>query len=285
MPLNLKSLVGKLNDATRSAMEAAAGLCVSRSNYDIEIEHYLMKLMDSADTDVALILKQYGVDKSRLTQELQRSLDRLKSGNARSPAFSPMLMKMFTEAWTIGSIDYNAGQIRTGFTLLALLSSDELARAIRDISKELQQISVEGLRKDFYTIVDASREQHATLGATGSEPAGSTQAGGGDGGKRAGKTPNLDQFTVNMTQKAAEGKIDTVLGRDHEIRQVIDILMRRRQNNPIMTGEAGVGKTAVVEGFALAPASGRCSAAAQERAAAQPGPGAAAGRCKREGRV
>ncbi len=247
MALNLKSLIGKLNETTRSAMEAAAGLCVSRTHYDIEVEHYLLKLLDSADADVPVILKQYGVDKSRLTADLGRSLDRLKTGNARSPAFSPMLLKMFTEAWAIGSIDYDAAQIRTGFTLLALLSNDELARAIRDVSKELQKIPVEGLRKDFYTVVDSSKEQQTTKMASGAEP---PSAATGEG-KPPTKTPHLDQYTVNLTANAKAGKIDTVLGRDHEIRQVVDILMRRRQNNPILTGEAGVGKTAVVEGFAL----------------------------------
>ena len=253
MSLNLKSLIGKLNDASRSAMEAAAGLCVSRTHYDIEIEHYMMKLLDSSDTDVALILKQYGIDRSRLTAELQRSLDRLKAGNARSPAFSPMLLKMFTEAWTIATIDFGAGQIRTGFTLIALLSSEELARATRDISKELQKIPVEGLRKEFYDIVDSSKEQQTTLAAAGGPQA---QDDSFPGEKRPTKTPHLDQYTVNMTANARAGKIDSVLGRDHEIRQVVDILMRRRQNNPILTGEAGVGKTAVVEGFALRIADG-----------------------------
>ncbi len=248
MSLNLKSLIGKLNDATRSAMEGAAGLCVSRTHYDIEIEHYLLKLLDSSDTDVPLILQQYGVDRSRLTADLSRSLDRLKSGNARSPAFSPMLLKMFTEAWTIGSIDYGAAQIRTGFTLLALLSNEELARATREISKELQKIPAEGLRKDFYAVVENSREQQTTRLAAGAEP---TQDGASETGKGPSRTPHLDQYTANLTANAKAGRIDTVLGRDHEIRQVIDILMRRRQNNPILTGEAGVGKTAVVEGFAL----------------------------------
>ena len=151
MSLNLKSLIGKLDDATRSALEAAAGLCVSRTHYDIEIEHYLLKAIDSSDNDIAFILKQYGVDRSRLTSELQRSLDRLKTGNARSPAFSPLLVKMLTEAWTVATIEYDARQIRTGFTLLALFSSDELSRLIRDVSKELQLIPPEALRKDFFT--------------------------------------------------------------------------------------------------------------------------------------
>jgi type VI secretion system protein VasG len=251
MSLNLKSLIGKLDDATRSALEAAAGLCVSRTHYDIEIEHYLLKAIDSSDNDVALILRQYGVDRSRLTSELQRSIDRLKNGNARSPAFSPLLVKMLTEAWTIATIEYDAAQIRTGFTLLALLSSDELSRLIRDVSKELQLIPAEALRKDFFAVTEKSREASVFAGS------GAQQEPGKPGGSAvSGKTPHLDQYTVNMTANAKAGKIDPVLGRDHEIRQVVDILMRRRQNNPILTGEAGVGKTAVVEGFALRLSSG-----------------------------
>ena len=241
----------QVDDATRSALEAAAGLCVSRTHYDIEIEHYLLKVIDSSDNDVAFILRQYGVDRSRLTSELQRSLDRLKNGNARSPAFSPLLVKMLTEAWTIATIEYELGQIRTGFTLLALLSSDELSRLVRDVSKELQLIPPEALRKDFFAVTEKSRESSVSLAAgevrEPGKPAGSAASG---------KTPHLDQYTVNMTANAKAGKIDPVLGRDQEIRQVVDILMRRRQNNPILTGEAGVGKTAVVEGFALRLSSG-----------------------------
>ncbi|HTW79800.1 MAG TPA: type VI secretion system ATPase TssH [Terracidiphilus sp.] len=251
MSLNLKSLIGKVNDATRSALEGAAGLCVSRTHYDIEVEHFLLKAIDSSDNDIAFILRQYGVDRSRLTSELQRSLDRLKTGNARSPAFSPQLVKMLTDAWTVATIEYDAGQIRTGFTLLALFSSDELVRLLRDVSKELQLIPPEALRKDFFAVTEKSREATASAAvrAPGEAAAGPRPAG-------SGKTPHLDQYTVNMTTNAKAGKIDPVLGRDQEIRQVVDILMRRRQNNPILTGEAGVGKTAVVEGFALRLASG-----------------------------
>ena len=251
MSLNLKSLIGKVDDATRSALEAAAGLCVSRTHYDIEIEHYLLKVIDSSDNDVAFILRQYSVDRSRLTAELQRSLDRLKSGNARSPAFSPLLVKMLTEAWTIATIEYDMALIRTGFTLLALLSDPELSRVIRDVSKELQLIPPEALLKDFFAVTEKSRE------ASVSAAVGAPQVDGGSAPRPgSGKTPHLDQYTVNMTANAKAGKIDPVLGRDQEIRQVVDILMRRRQNNPILTGEAGVGKTAVVEGFALRLASG-----------------------------
>ncbi len=244
MGLNLKSLISKLNDPARSALEGAAGLCLSRTHYDIEIEHFLTKLLDSASGDFAAILKHFEVDKSRLTAELSRSMDKLKSGNARTPAISPTVLKMLTTAWTIGSIDFNAGQVRTGFAILALVSDEELSRLINDVSKEFHKINADALRKDLMGIVALSSET-----TTGAMPVGP----GGEGAPKpgSGKTPNLDQYTVDLTGNAKRGKIDPVLGRDSEIRQVIDILTRRRQNNPILTGEAGVGKTAVVEGFAL----------------------------------
>src|SRR5689334_11786003 len=251
MGVNLKALIGKLNDETRSALEASAGLCLSRTHYDVEIEHYLMKLLDQTDGDCATILKQYGVDRSRLASELTRSLDRLKSGNARNPALSPTLVRMFTEAWTIGSIEFGAGKVRTGHTIMALMLTDELSRMIRDVSKELAKINADGLKKDFLSIVDASSERDYV------ETAAAAEGGMGSGVPRpGGKTPNLDQFTVDLTARAKAGKIDPVLGRDFEIRQVVDILTRRRQNNPILVGEAGVGKTAVVEGFAVRIANG-----------------------------
>ncbi len=247
MGLNLKALIAKLNDPARAALEGAAGLCLSRTHYDIEIEHFLTKLLDSTSGDFAAIIKHFEIDKSRLTNELARSMDKLKSGNARTPAISPTVLKMLTTAWTIGSIDFNAGQVRTGFTILALASDEELSRLIHDVSKEFQKINADALRKDLMGIVALSSET-TTSGAA---------AGPSDGVKPVGgKTPNLDQYTVDLTGNAKKGKIDPVLGRDPEIRQVIDILTRRRQNNPILTGEAGVGKTAVVEGFALRVAQG-----------------------------
>ena len=247
MGLNLKALIGKLNDPARSALEGAAGLCLSRTNYDVEVEHYLTKLLDSTSGDFAAIIKHFEIDKSRLTADLARSMDKLKSGNARTPAISPTVLKMLTTAWTIGSIDFNAGQVRTGFTILALVSDEELARLINDVSREFQKINADALRKDLLGIVALSSE--TTTARRGCDD--------GDAQKPAGgKTPNLDQYTVDLTGNARKGKIDPVLGRDPEIRQVIDILTRRRQNNPILTGEAGVGKTAVVEGFALRVAQG-----------------------------
>ncbi len=249
MGINLKSLIGKLNDQARAALEGAAGLCLSRTHYDIEVEHFLTKLLDSSSGDFAAIIKHFEIDKSRLTSELARSMDKLKSGNARTPAISPTVLKMLTTAWTIGSIDFNAGQVRTGFAILALASDEELSRLIHEVSKEFQKINADALRKDMMGIVALSNETTTSAAAAAGAP--------GDAPRPLNsKTPNLDQYTVDLTGNAKKGKIDPVLGRDPEIRQVIDILTRRRQNNPILTGEAGVGKTAVVEGFALRVAQG-----------------------------
>ena len=247
MNVNLKSLIAKMNDTTRSALEGAAGFCLSRTHYDIEIEHFLLKLLDKQDSDLQHVLKHFGVDSSRFAAELNRALDKLKTGNARTPSFSPSLVKLFTTAWNLGSLEYSAAQIRSGFTIVALLADEELARIAREFSRELLMIQPETLRRDFINIAANSPEE-----------AGVSAAPGGTNGKPAvnTKSPNLDQYTVNLTANAKAGKIDNVLGRDSEIRQIVDILMRRRQNNPILTGEAGVGKTAVVEGFALRVAGG-----------------------------
>jgi type VI secretion system protein VasG len=250
MTVNLKSLIGKLNETTRSALEGAAGLCLSRTHYDIEIEHFLLKLLDAQDSDLLRIIQHFGVDKSRFSSEITRSLDKLKTGNARNPVLSPSLVKMLTTGWTIGSVDYDAGQIRSGFAIAALLTDEELVRIAHDFSRELLMIQPEALKREFSAIVSGSPEDSQSTAAASAAPGppGAHAAGG--------KTPNLDQFTVNLTENAKLGKIDQVLGRDSEIRQIVDILMRRRQNNPILTGEAGVGKTAVVEGFALRVAQG-----------------------------
>ncbi len=251
MGLNLKSLIGKLNETARGALEGAAGLCLSRTHYDIEIEHVLMKLLDVQDCDATRIFRQFGIDTSKLSKELTRSLDKLKSGNARTPAISPSVLKMMTEAWTVGSIDFNAPHVRTGHLILAILTNEDLARIMRDVSKELQKIPAESLRKDFLSIVAMSRESEQAAEAGDVGAAGEAADMPSLPRAAGGKTPNLDSYTVNLTENAKQGKIDPVLGRDFEIRQLVDILTRRRQNNPILTGEAGVGKTAVVEGFAL----------------------------------
>ncbi|HTQ60598.1 MAG TPA: type VI secretion system ATPase TssH [Candidatus Solibacter sp.] len=254
MTANLKGLIGKLNDSTRNTLEAAAGFCLARTHYDIELEHFLLKLLDVTDSDFPRILKQFGVDKSRLTGDLTRSLDKLKSGNARTPSFSPSLTDMLSGAWNIGSLDFGSAQVRTGFCILAIASSGDLSRLVRESTREFQKISAETLHKDFWNIVAGSPEDQETAQALPIGAEGLPQ--GSAGIPAAGKQQNLNQFTIDLTANAKAGKIDAVLGRDHEIRQIIDILTRRRQNNPILTGEAGVGKTAVVEGFALRVAAG-----------------------------
>src|SRR3954468_11610042 len=249
MSVNLRALIAKLDSTTRGVVEAAAGLCLSRTHYDVEVEHYLVKLLDVTDSDFAFIVKQYAIDRSRLASDLAKSLDHLKTGNARTPAFSPQLARMLTEGWTIGSVDYGAGQIRTGHTILALLADEDLSRMVKEVSREFTKIPLESLRKDLVAVTANSVEEGQTQRGESASASTSPRAGGG-------KTPNLDAYTINLTERAKQGKIDPVLGRDFEVRQVIDILLRRRQNNPILVGEAGVGKTAVVEGFALRIANG-----------------------------
>ena len=238
--LDLKSLIGKLNQPCRSALEAAAGLCLSRTHYDVDLEHVFLKFCETNSVDVTRILQHFKINTARLQQDLVRSLDRLKTGNGRTPALSPRIPEMMQEAWALASINFSAEQIRSGHLLLALLSSANLARMAKEISSEFSLISTETLQARFFEIVAGSEEEHAeSPGHIGEQSSAKTG------------TPALQQFTIDLTAQAQKGEIDPVLGRDFEIRQVIDILTRRRQNNPILVGEAGVGKTAVVEGFAL----------------------------------
>ena len=256
MSVNLRGLIAKLNAPSRSGIEAAAGLCLSRTNYDVEIEHFLVKLMDATNTDFAAILSHFGVNRSRLADDLARALDRLKSGNARTPSLSPSLVNVLSEAWLLGSVEYGAPRVRTGHCVLALVTAPELARLAYEISAEFEKIAAEMLKKDFVTITAPTAEAAAEIGSIDSMTSTASASPSGAPAKAGGRTPNLDQYTVDMTANAKAGKIDPVLGRDFEVRQVVDILTRRRQNNPILVGEAGVGKTAVVEGFARRIAEG-----------------------------
>ena len=247
MSVNLKSLIGRLNDTCRQALEGAAGLCLSRTNYDVEVEHLFLKLLEAPDTDLGKVLRRFEIDASRLSRDVTRALDRLKTGNARTPALSPRLPRLIEKAWVVASIEYGASKVRSGHLLLVLLTDDDLARLVREISKDLAGVSKEQLEKEFADIVKGSAEdREATALASAPGAGGGPEVASGV----PGKTKALDQYTEDLTAKARAGKIDPILGRDFEIRQVIDILTRRRQNNPILTGEAGVGKTAVVEGFA-----------------------------------
>jgi type VI secretion system protein VasG len=247
--VNLKALIGKLNSETRAAMDAAAGYCMSLTHYDVEPDHYLMKALDSTNGDVAFILKHFGVDRARLATDLTTSLDRMKTGSGDRPSLSPKLVSMLQEAWLLGSVDYGEPRIRTGHTLLALLAVPDLRQRVGATAGELKKISVDALRDDFPRIVASSSEESASVAESAAAPDRPVRKGDG-------KTPNLDKYSVDLTQDARDGRLDPVLARDFEIRQCVDILTRRRQNNPILVGEAGVGKTAVVEGFAMRVAEG-----------------------------
>jgi len=249
--VSLKGLVGKLNDTCRRTLEAAAGLCLSRTNYNVEIEHWLSKLLETPNTDVQAILRQYEIDPARLSAGITREIDRFKTGNARPPALSPNIVDLVREAWLLASVEFGEPVIRSGHLVCALVSDSVLSQAAAGMSDEFEKISPESLRKEF-------RELCAKTDEAASAAAAEATSSAAQPGRRLGptKTPALDQFTIDMTARAKAGQIDPVLGRDPEIRQIVDILSRRRQNNPILTGEAGVGKTAVVEGFALRIAAG-----------------------------
>ena len=252
--VNLKSFVAKLNDTCRRELEAAAGLCLSRTNYNVEIEHWLLKLLETPNTDIAALLRQFEIDPSRLGRDLTRVIDGFKTGNARTPALSPNIISLVREAWVVASIEYGSMRIRSAHLLCALLSDKSLGMVAYSASSEFEKINTEVLHKDLLTIVantDEADSEYAIASDMASGAPGQPLPPGG-----ATKTPSLDQFTINLTERARRGEIDPVLGRDREIRQIVDILTRRRQNNPIMTGEAGVGKTAVVEGFAIRIAEG-----------------------------
>jgi len=248
--IDLKSLVGRLDEHCRRALEAAAGMTLSRSHYNVEVEHWLIKLADSTDTDIAAILRHYGADHGKLMRELNRSLDRMKTGNSRAPSLSPDIVELVKQAWLYASVEQNVSRVRSGHLLWALLADETMSRRARETSEELGKIAPDALKREFLTVTkDSSEAASATTTTEGAAPS-------ADGTPRPGGSGALDQFTNDLTAQARAGKIDPILGRDFEIRQVIDILTRRRQNNPILTGEAGVGKTAVVEGFALRIAAG-----------------------------
>lgn len=247
--IDLKSLVGKLNAPCRRALEGAAGLTLSRSQFNVEIEHWLTKLLEDERSDVAACLRHYEIAAERVTAELARALDRLKTGNAHPPALSPSLVSLGREAWLLATLEYGDGQIRSGHLLVALLSDETLGQHARAASPSLARIPPDELRRRLAAIAAASAEAEIVETTARPDSAAPRSAG-------TGRTEALDRYTIDLTERARAGRLDPVLGRDGEIRQVIDILTRRRQNNPILTGEAGVGKTAVVEGFALRIAAG-----------------------------
>lgn len=250
MATPLKTLIAKLNATSRQAAERAASLCMARGNYEVDLEHLFLALLENRRSDFAVAARASGIDPAALQRDLEAEVGRFQTGNTRTPAFSPYLPKLFEHAWLIASLDSQITRIRSGHLLLALLTEPSLAALAERGSRLFGRFEVERLKHDFERMTTGSDEQEQAVDfADGT--AVQTDDGRTAPAAALGATPALDQFTVDLTQAAREGRIDPVIGRDAEIRQVVDILMRRRQNNPILTGEAGVGKTAVVEGLAL----------------------------------
>ncbi|MFM0695763.1 type VI secretion system ATPase TssH [Paraburkholderia graminis] len=251
MSTSLNTLIAKLNPTCRQAALLAANNCLARGHYEVDLEHLLLALLDEPASDVALVLRASRIDPHALRADIERELQRLKNGNTRTPVFSKHLIDLLEQAWLIASLDSQIGRIRSGHLLLALLSAPDLAQFAERMSPLLRDVPATELKHNFDELTAGSREVERANDAQNTEHDASDIAGSESVPGAPSKTPALDTYTSNLTQRAREGKIDPVIGREGEIRQTIDILMRRRQNNPIMTGEAGVGKTAVVEGLAL----------------------------------
>ena len=252
MSTSLKTLVTKLDDTCRAAAERAAAITMARGHHEVDIEHVLLALLEVADSDVGVLCRRFDVSTSGLTRDLERELQGFKTGNTRTPVFSSRLPTLFEHAWLIASLDAHDARIRSAHLLLALLTEPALAQIAYRTSSLFARFDVEQLKHKLDDATRGSREARQSVAPRGEGDGADDQAAPAMGAS----TPALDQFTTNLTQRARDGKIDPVIGREAEIRQAIDILMRRRQNNPILTGEAGVGKTAVVEGLALRIAEG-----------------------------
>ncbi|MFT3857859.1 MAG: type VI secretion system ATPase TssH [Aquabacterium sp.] len=257
MTQNLKTLISKLNDTTRRAAERAASLCMARGHYEVDLEHLMLALLEQPQGDLVQLCKRFHVPAADLQRDLEAELSRFKSGNSRTPVFSSHLPVLLEHAWLIASLDSHTARIRGAHLVLAMLTEPALSQLARRSSSLFGQFRLEELKHRMEELTAESMEsleQHGHAGV-GTDADGRAEDAA-DGAAQSQRTPALDQFTTNLTQRAMDGKVDPVIGRDAEIRQAIDILMRRRQNNPILTGEAGVGKTAVVEGLALRIAQG-----------------------------
>jgi type VI secretion system protein VasG len=257
MEIDIRTLVSRLDPACKHAMELAAQLCVRQTHYNVDVEHFLLQLLESDAPDLRVILEHFEIASADVCAQLQKAVDQFKRGNGRTPALSPNFSPLFQEAWLLSSMLLGQQQIRSGTVLLALLEVDSLRGLVLDSAPSLLKIPRATLRDSLPSVLAASNED----GGQAAAPAGGAAPAGAAGGKAplpampsaAGNGPGgsaLAQYTVDLTELAREGAIDPICGRDLEIRQLIDVLLRRRQNNPILTGEAGVGKTAVVEGFA-----------------------------------
>ena len=217
--LDLRSLIGRLDEHCRRALEAAAGLTMSRTHYNVEIEHWLVKLADGTDTDIAAIFRQYEIDHGRFMADLNKALDRLKTGNSRAPGLAPDVVDTAKQAWLLASIEQGLSRVRSGHVLLALLSDETLARRAREASSQLLKIQPDVLKRDLATITAGSIEASTPLAADGAAPVADE-----NGVPRPAGSGALDLYTYDLTDRARKGKIDPILGRDFEIRQAIDIL-------------------------------------------------------------
>ncbi|MBV8472118.1 MAG: AAA family ATPase, partial [Hyphomicrobiales bacterium] len=245
--VDLKQLLNRLNPYVKRSLETAAGLCVSRGNYEVTIEHFFLVMIDDAQRDVSLILNRFEIDPATVKSDLLRQVEAMKVGNTGRPVFAPSLIEFLADAWLIASVDLGLGLIRSGALVVTVLSNSS-RYGLQDWFDRLRKISLSELKSKFLDVVAGSTEETTTL-ATGAAPQSQT-------GAAPSPDSALGRFTINFTEQARAGKIDPVFGRDREIRLMIDILGRRRKNNPICVGDPGVGKTAVVEGLALKIAQG-----------------------------
>nr|WP_199067022.1 type VI secretion system ATPase TssH [Chromobacterium sp. ASV5] len=247
MSVSLKSLIDRLTPTARQSIEQAASRALSRTHFEIEIEHALLAMLDQDNNALLAALRALGADLPRIERELDAALEAFRSGNTRNPVLSGWLPKWLEKAWLLASAEHGENDVSTLDLLLALLSDDALRGALQSGAPTLARQDAARLSGAY-----AALRQHG--GETSAGPTAEPQADGDDAPAPA--TPArprgaaLDKYTIDLTAQARAGKIDPILGRDGEIRQMIDILMRRRQNNPILTGEPGVGKTAVAEGLA-----------------------------------
>jgi type VI secretion system protein VasG len=246
------TLFGKLNPLGYKALESATVFCKLRGNPYVEVVHWIFQLLQTPDSDLHRILRQFGVDAGKLTTDLTTSLDRLPRGATAISDFSPQIESVIQQAYLYATLMYGEQQIRTGHLVVAFLKTDSLKNTFLGISRELTKIKTEQLSDEFSKLLASSPEegQQPSDGSGMSGGALPGDASGATGPAAMGKQEALKRFTTDLTDRVRKGEIDPIVGRDEEIRQCVDILMRRRQNNPILTGEAGVGKTAVVEGFA-----------------------------------
>ncbi|KIC32427.1 type VI secretion system ATPase TssH [Leisingera sp. ANG-S5] len=253
------ALFGKLNKLGYQAVESATVFCKMRGNPYVELVHWMHQLLAQQDSDMHRIIQHYDLDTGKIASELTRALDMLPRGASTISDLSDHLMDAMERGWVWGSLLYSAGQVRSGHLLLGMLKTPALRNILSSMSPELAKIGADDLADNFHEATDGSPEER--LGAQdGSNVTGGGAEPGEASGSMApgamGKGEALEQFCTDLTEQARNGEIDPIVGRDEEIRQIVDILMRRRQNNPILTGEAGGGKTAVVEGFALRIARG-----------------------------